>query len=287
MNRNQILERESRGQKLAGYTAIAAMPTFIVAQIILNSSGVQVGGLATEQVRSFDAHSNAVIISGIVTGLQFSLLIFPLFYLFRAAQARSERVNPAMIGFVFIGPLLFAIQSIVFAISKASLASEFVTDAVAGGDIYNLLEDLSDESTISQVGQYLVLPAILGLVVAMVYVPLQAYRVGLLTRFFGTLGMALGVSQILIAPQLSQTAMMIWFAWLGFLILDRTPRGRPPAWDAGEAIPWPRPGDAPATDATDSNSVVEGDATEAFEGEPADHSARRERAKKKKRKRRR
>jgi hypothetical protein len=33
--------------------------------------------------------------------------------------------------------------------------------------------------------------------------------------------------------------------------------------------------------------VVEGDATEAFEGEPVDHSARRERAKKKKRKRRR
>lgn len=286
MNRREILERERNGQRLAGFAAIAALPTFIAAQIILNSSGVQVGGLATEQVRSFDAHSNAVVVSGIVTGLQFALLIFPLLYLFRAAQARSERVNPAMLGFVFIGPLLFAVQSIVFSISKVSLASDFVTQAVAGGDIYNLLEDLSDESTISQVGQYLVLPAILGLVVAMVYVPLNAYRVGLLTRFFGTLGMALGVSQILIAPQLSQTAMMIWFAWLGFLILDRTPRGRPPAWEAGEAVPWPRPGEEPAT-ATSADDVVEGDATEAFEAEPVDHSARRERAKKKKRKRRR
>ncbi len=133
------------------------------------------------------------------------------------------------------------------------------------------------------------LPAILGLVVAMVYVPLNAYRVGLLTRFFGTLGMALGVAQILIAPQLAQTAMMIWFAWLGFLILDRTPRGRPPAWEAGEAVPWPRPGEEPAAATPAEDSVVEGDAIEAFESEPepADHSARRERAKKRKRKRRR
>lgn len=286
MNRRQILDREANGQKLAGYAAIAALPAFIGAQIILNSSGVQIGGLATEQVRSFDSHSNAVVISGIVTALQFALLIFPLLYLFRAAQARSPRVNPAMLGFVFIGPLLFAVQSVVFAISKASLASDFVTQAVAGGDIYNLLEDLSADSTISQVGQYLVLPAILGLVVAMVYIPLQAYRVGLLTRFFGTLGMALGVSQILIAPQLSQTAMMIWFAWLGFLILDRTPRGRPPAWEAGEAVPWPRPGEEPAATTETDDSVVEGDATEAFEPTPVDHSGRRERAKKKKRKRR-
>lgn len=288
MNRKAILEREANGQRLAGFMAIAALPVFIAAQVILNASGVQVSGIATEQVRSFDQHSSAIIISGLVTGLQFALLVYPLYYLFRATQARSERVNPAMIGFIFIGPLLFAVQSIVFAVSKVNLASDFVAQAAAGGDIFNLLEDLSDDSTLSQVGQYLVLPAILGFVVAMVYVPLNAYRVGLLTRFFGTLGMALGVSQLLIAPQLSQTALMAWFAWLGFLILDRIPKGRPPAWVAGEAIPWPRPGDEPVAPAAESE-VVEGDAIEAFESDsgPADHSARRERAKKKKRKRRR
>ena len=131
-----------------------------------------------------------------ITALQFGLLVYPLYYLFRAVQARSQRVNPAMLGFIFIGPALFAVQSVVFAIANVNLASDFVSQASAGGDIYNQLSDLSDDSTISQVGQYLVLPAILGLVVAMVYVPLNAFRVGLLTRFFGTLGMALGVSQI-------------------------------------------------------------------------------------------
>jgi hypothetical protein len=286
VNRRQIIEREANGQRLAGFMAIAALPAFIAAQAIRNGGGIAVSGIATEQVRSFDAHAGTVIISGLITALQFGLLVYPLYYLFRAAQARSERVNPAMLGFIFIGPLLFAIQSVVFSIANVNLASDFVAQASAGGDVYNLLEDLSDDSTISQVGQYLVLPAILGLVVAMVYVPLNAFRVGLLTRFFGTLGMALGVAQILIAPQLSQTALMAWFAWLGFLILDKIPRGRPPAWDAGEAIPWPRPGEQAATATPVPDTVVDGDATEAFESPTADHSARRERAKKKKRKRR-
>lgn len=288
MNRRQILDRESRGQKLAGFTAIAALPTAIASQIILNSSGVLVGGVASEQVRSFDAHSGAVLAAGLLSALQFALLVYPLYYLFRAVQARSERVNPAMVGFVFLGPLLLAVQSVVFAFANVSLAGDFVDKAIAGGDVYNLIEDLVDDNSVFQVGQYLGLPATLGLAVALVYVPLNAYRVGLLTRFFGTLGMALGGAQILLAgaPQLAQTAMMIWFAWLGFLILDRTPRGRPPAWDAGEAVPWPRPGEEPATATAAEDSVVEGDATEAFEPTAVDHSGRRERAKKKKRKRR-
>jgi hypothetical protein len=72
------------------------------------------------------------------------------------------------------------------------------------------------------------------------------------------------------------------------VILNRVPGGRPPAWDAAVAIPWPRPGEEPAQAAEASDDVVEGDATEAFKSaEGQDHSARRERAKKRKRKRRR
>ena len=128
----------------------------------------------------------------------------------------------------------------------------------------------------------------LALVVVMIYVPLQSYRVGLLTRFFGTLGMAFGVVGLLI-PQFGQLPLAIWFR----LARVHDPRpgtgGRPAAWDAGVAIPWPRPGEEPQVAAAGANGgVVEGDAAEAFSGsEESDHSARRERAKKRKRKRRR
>jgi hypothetical protein len=289
MNRRQILERERRGQRLAGFAAIAAAPLFIVSLFSLRGVGVPLTGMATEQLRAVDQVSEMVILSSVFSALALALITIPLLYLFRATQARSERVNPAMIGFVFIGPLLFAAQTVIKAIAQIQLASDFVAESARGGDIYTLLDDLIDASTLNEVGSYLILPALLGLVVAMVYVPLNAMRVGLLTRFYATLGMALAASLILLPqPQFSLLALMIWFAWLGFLILDRVPRGRPPAWDAGEAIPWPRPGEEPRP-AVAAEGTVDGDATEVF-SEPAagpDHAARRERARKRKRKRRR
>ena len=93
-------------------------------------------------------------------------------------------------------------------------------------------------------GSSLLFPALLGMIVAMVYVPLQALRAGLLTRFFGTLGMALGVSLILLPP--APVLLALWFGYLGLLFVGRVPGGRPPAWEAGEAIPWPRPGEEPS-----------------------------------------
>ncbi len=57
-----------------------------------------------------------------------------------------------MIGFVFIGPLLLAAQTVIKAIAQIQLASDFVADSARGGDIYTLLDDLIDDSTLNQVG---------------------------------------------------------------------------------------------------------------------------------------
>ena len=122
----------------------------------------------------------------------------------------------------------------------------------------------------------------------MVYFPLQAMRAGLLTRFFATLGMALGGATILLLGQIL-IPDTLWFLWLGLLFfIGRTPRGRPPAWDAGEAIPWPRPGDEPEAGGRPREAVVDGDAVGGVRGAPslATIRRRRERAKKRKRKRR-
>jgi hypothetical protein len=281
-----VLERERSGQVLAGALAIATLPIFIATQIVLSESGFDLTGMPTETFRSFNDHQAAFIAQGLLTALLYAVMVYPLYYLFRATQARSQRVNPAMVGFVFLGPLLYALSNVVLAFAQSGVASDFASQSAGGGDIYNLLSDIQDDSTLTQIGTYLQLPAALGLVVAIFYTALNAFRVGLLTRFFGTLGMALAVAQILV-PQLGRPALMAWFAWLGFLILDRVPNARPPAWDAGVAIPWPRPGENVATAGAPADAI-EGDATEAFEpSDGADHSARRERARKRKRKRRR
>jgi hypothetical protein len=286
MNRQEILQRERDGARLAGFTAIAIAPLFFVATALDPQLGViPIDGLSTERFTAIDSHASQLIAASLVRALALGLMVIPLLYLFRAAEARSERVNRAMIGFLFLGPLLFAVQGVLIAIAQTQVASDFVAQAARSGDVYTLLDDLLDDSTLYTVAVNLVLPGILALVVSMVYVPLQAQRVGLLTRFFATLGMALGVGILIIGPAL--LALVVWFAYLGFLILDRVPSGKPPAWEAGEAIPWPRPGEEPV--AASEPAVVEGDATEVFAEpeEPADRSARRDRARKRKRKQRR
>ena len=83
---------------------------------------------------------------------------------------------------------------------------------------------------------------------------------------------------------------MIWGVWLGLIFLGRVPGGRPAAWDAGEAVPWPKPGEKPAEREEDDERDVEGEASELFadsdNGENP-NAARRERAKRRKRKQRR
>jgi hypothetical protein len=287
MNRQQILERERRWARRVGFAAVAVAPLYIISVALDQGSSVPTAGLDTERYIAINAHSTELLGSVVLRGLSFVLMVLPLLYLFRAAQARSDRVNGAMVGFVFIGPLLFGLQGVVAWIAQTTVASDFVDKVGAGGDIFTLLDNLQDDSVAFTIAANLLFPAVLGLLVAMIYVPLQAQRVGLLTRFFATLGMALGAATLFIVPAISLLALVIWIGWLGFMILDRVPRGRPPAWDAGEAIPWPRPGEEPQPAAATPNGVVEGDATEVFSAnEPRDQTARRERAKKRKRKRR-
>jgi hypothetical protein len=75
--------------------------------------------------------------------------------------------------------------------------------------------------------------------VALVYCCLWAMRLGLFSRFWGSLGMALGVAALLLLVQFC----LIFFIYFALLLVDKLPGGRPPAWAAAEAVPWPTAGD--------------------------------------------
>jgi hypothetical protein len=285
LGRQEILDRERRWARPAAIAAILTVPLYVASVILDQSGDVPTSGVDTERYRAIDASAGDLLASTVLRSIAFALMCVPLFYLFRAAQARSERVSGAMIGFAFIGPVLLGVQGAIAWVAQTSVASDFVAAAGPGGDIYSLLDDLVEDSSTFDVASNLLFPAILGMLVAMIYVPLQAMRVGLLTRFFGTLGMALGAALLFIAPAISLLTISIWFLWLGLMFIDRIPGGpRPPAWEAGVAIPWPRPGDEPREPEDDAE---EADAESVMQPEQRDHSARRERARKRKRKRRR
>lgn len=271
--------------------AILTAPLYIASVAILSGVNFPAGGMPTDDIRVYDSSSSELLLSSLARAASILLFCVPLLYLFRAAQARSERVSGPMIGFVFIGPALFAAQAVIGWIGQTDVSNEFLAQSGSGGDLYTLLDGEVEDSTPLTIAQNLVFPAVLGLIVAMVYVPLQAMRTGLLTRFFATLGMALGVAPLLLDPRVSLLVLALWFLYLGLLFLGRVPNGRPPAWEAGVAIPWPRPGEEPAEPTEAPADVVEGEGAEVSgDGAAAperDHSARRERARKRKRKRRR
>ena len=333
MGRERIIERERRWAVPAAIVALVPLVLYIVSILIVGQAHLAGGSSEADQLTSLDEHSGTVLLSSVVRAIGFFLLPIPFLYLFRAAQARSPRVQAAMVGFVFIGPILFGAQGIVQAIGAGQAASDFVSlprettrsyadyqkqvqqspDEIAKVTIYTAADKLeveqsdqagggfyqvsfpkqdesklvgtldaksidnetdsdsgtgppdaeankvtSDNGTI-QASQGLLLPAVLGLVVLMVYVPLQALRAGLVTRFLGSLGIALGASMILILP-IAVLAMLAWTGFLGLTFVGRVPGGRPPAWDAGKAIPWPRPGEQVIEDG--DGDAIEGNATE-------------------------
>ncbi len=110
------------------------------------------------------------------------------------------------------------------------------------------------------------LAGLLGFTIAVVYTSLWGLRTGLLTRFWGSLGIALGAVFVFFT-----LFTLVWFVYLGFLLAGWVPGGRPPAWASGEAEPWPKGGSLfggrPAEDdggpaADDSGDVIEGEAEE-------------------------
>jgi hypothetical protein len=363
LSRQQIIERERRWALPAGLAALAAGVVSFVGLVV--QSGVSTGDGLAEDLRSVDEHAGTLLLAAFLSAIGMLLLAAALLYLFRAAQARSDRVQGAFVAFIFIGPALFAAQFVVGALATQKLADDFLArqgelqeapslkdfektleeqaqasagsaqddpkaidevtfypdenglDATLNDDtVYSLsypadqrqdLQDavdkagiaadedsdgkpgddlaqqLDEDSSARQTAGILLLPALIGLITAVIYPCLHAMRAGLLTRFMGTLGIALGAALLFIGP----IPLYLYLIALGLVFLDRVPGGRPPAWDAGEAIPWPRPGEEPPERSEPSSEAIEGEATE-LSGETGNpNAARRERAKRRKRKRRR
>ena len=286
MSRQAIIERERRQRPWVVVACFVPALFYMLALVIESGSGIEIGGLETEELRSIDEHSSGLLLATIARGIGFAAMTVPLFFLFKAAQARTDRVRGMLIGLVVVGPVLLAVQGLITWSAQTDIAAQFVEQSPGVGDIYSLAENLREESSGLQTAAGLLLPGMLALIFSLIYVPLWATRTGLLTRFFGTLGMALGAS-ILFILQIALLAILLWLVWFGLMLVGRVPSGRPPAWDAGEAIPWQVAGSEPLAVAGANGDVVEGDATEIPGVDENPNAARRERAKRRKRKRRR
>jgi MFS family permease len=150
--------------------------------------------------------------------------------------------------------------------ATTSAAKPKTPDQAASEAREGLADHLNKHTTLLLVGSLVSTIGILALVFGLIYTPLWSMRVGLLTRFWGALGMATGFA-LLILGLIGIALIVLWFAALGLMFLGRWPRPLPPAWAAGEAIPWLRPGEdlGPPVDERESSGAVEGSGREVSE----------------------
>lgn len=276
----EIREAESRWARPVAFLTILAVLLFLAANFVSQVSGTE----NAEVLESVHEHGGSVTASGVMQALALVLLTLPLVYLFRADRARSEGVRGQLIGLVVVAPLFLAVSfglsiavrheaasQFVEGEAKATLthkeaneecaseqkeegAKEFAEEAepekgetaLAACERQKTEENEASnalsEASLAPLAGGLGLAGSLGFIVALFYTCLWAMRTGLLSRFWGSLGMASGIA-FLLGPLSIVT--LIWFFFFGLMLLGLA---KPPAWEAGEAIPWPTPGEKAAAE---------------------------------------
>lgn len=225
---------------------VLAFALIFVGQAVQASA---VGGAETDTevlISRADAADTALI-GAAVSALGLALLLAPILFLFDAARARG---NPQMSRFralVILGPILMGVSTLLTAIALDSVASDFVAGTPTLGDAAEQrADDLVADSGLFMVAGGVSLAGLMALVFGLVYSARTAMRVGLVTRFWGTLGMAFGVLTLVgavVGSSLGLIGSVFFLVHVALVANARWFGAQPPAWAAGKAVPWPDPGD--------------------------------------------
>jgi hypothetical protein len=263
VNPEQVREREAR------WALPAALAAFLAILLILLQGFVSTvsGSGEAEALRSVDAHAGNVTLTSLMPALAFLLFAVPLVYLFRAACARSKRVRPAMGALLIVAPLLVAAGTALYGQARQEAAENFVAGeskpTISAKEVKEKCEGekplavcekekREDDAATNAISDASLTPAAtivslgggLLFAIGLFYTSLWAMRLGLLSRFWGSLGIALGIAILIGFVILA----VVWFGYLGLLFLGFLPGGKPPAWEEGEAVPWESPGERAAAE---------------------------------------
>jgi hypothetical protein len=259
MSPEQLAEERSRG-RLAAIAAVVSGVAFVGGAIWYQTINADAPDGKNEDagvLRYFDEHGGEYLGASILQAFGILLLVFVAVHLYRATKARNPDQQGVVLVMGILGPVAFAGTTLVRAITYTILADDFVGREVQSERV---ADDLLD-TPVLDVANALGLAGVLALGFWLVKGSLDAMRVGLLTRFMGVMGIALGPALIL---GFGLLVLPLWLIALGVLFLGRWPGGTPPAWVTGHAVPWgggvdAPPGDEPppAQDGAGRNGEVE------------------------------
>jgi hypothetical protein len=242
-------QRWSRPVALATFASIL----LIVAAILVVKIGIGSSSGNADLLRTIQGHRGAELLSSILQAIGVGLLAAPLYYLFRSAKARSEKMRGQLVGVVVAAPLFLAGLAILSGLATLHAASDFATHelphlaakgiALDSDRANEAASDVINEGALRSLAFGFWIAGTIGFLVGMIYTSLYAMRTGLLTRFWGSLGVALGAVSIIYFQ-----FTLLWFIYIGLLLLGIVPGDKPPAWRSGKAEPWPTPGEKAAAD---------------------------------------
>lgn len=251
---------ERRVGRWAALAAFASVAFSVASLLYYKNAHIPTGSDRTDEaLHQVDLHSGVVIGTGVLQGLAILVVAPALWFLYRATRYRRPAIPRAALALAVAAPLAVAGFTIASQTIFTHVAHDYVSrpapdasalhritdpkayaDAAAALDPNERAKDALKDSSLTTISAF-ALAANLALGFAFVIVALNAMRAGLLSRFMGIIGIIIGVLYVL--PVGGPFLQFFWFGALGFLFLDRWPRGRGPAWETGEAIPWPTAGD--------------------------------------------
>jgi hypothetical protein len=235
-----IVERETRDRRWAAPAALggALLPlaSSVAGRAVLGDTPKN----SPAAILSLHNHASGIIAVAAVAGAGIVLTAGALLYLFEAVRARRPGVPPAFKWLAVLGPVLSGITYVVLQVQNTAAATKFATE---GDQTYARVVDLFSNGVArsAQPTQIVGLLGAFALAASLAVLSINAMRVGLLSRVLGYIGVFAAIVTIL---PLFPAPVILWF-WLGALaalISGRWPGGRPPAWETGEAQPWPAPG---------------------------------------------
>lgn len=237
MSPDTQLRWEARAAKPAAIAAFAGA-AFTLVGVVIQLSAVSSGAdTDRERLLQRDEHASDFALSVGAQAISYLLIAGALYYLLRATLARRPETPKYVLAVILLAPTLLIVGGVVNQIDFTGIADEFATSA-SGQQTEQRAEDLLEDRSIP--GAVTGSAGALALALAFVLVALNAMRAGLLGRFMGVLGVVVGALLVLPLLPLGQFIVQVfWIVALGVLFLDRWPGGRGPAWETGEATPWP------------------------------------------------
>jgi hypothetical protein len=189
------------------------------------------------EVKFFSHHATALIAASVLAALAILSLTLVLLLLVDATRFRRPQTWAAARPLILVGGIALAIISVGH---QAVLAVETHKFAVGHDFSNHAVDNALTKGTANVITQYLDLLAGLSVAVAMIVIMVNAMRVGLVTRWMGVLGIFTGILIFLpIGGATLEVVPAFWLVAMGILYMGKWPNGQPPAWEAGEARPWP------------------------------------------------